>query len=501
MQPGVSGRSEIRCFTILYLCQKSRMKPFAFSLLCLLLIGSTPTALRAQHDQQYFPPEDSLVQQNLAKWSNARFGLLMHWGTYSQWGIVESWSLCPEDEDWCRRSGPWSGDYFRYREAYQKLQTTFNPQKFEATRWAKAAKEAGMRYVVFTTKHHDGFCMFNTAQTDYRVTSPDCPFSTDPRADITKEIFSAFRNEGFMIGAYFSKPDWHHPDYWDPYFPPYDRNPNYDLKKHPEKWARFKSFTFEQIHELMTAYGKIDILWLDGGWVQPMTATSPRWGKAPVHQDLDMPELAKMARSCQPGLIVVDRAVEGPQQNYLTPEQSLPDALLPYPWETCMTMATSWSYVENDRYKSTREILHVLCKIISRGGNFLLNIAPSPDGEWAPEAYDRLREIGAWMNVNGEAVHGSSPLFNSSNPDLAYVRGKNGSRYVFILEKENAPGLPAHVFCEGGPLEPSSQLCLLGCNQRLRWENHEQGFRVFFPPRLRSRAPGKYVFVIRIATE
>ena len=363
-----------------------------------------------EHEQTYFPPSDPLVQAKLETWQDFKFGLLMHWGTYSQLGVVESWSICPEDEDWCIRRGPYKNDYFGYVKNYEQLQTTFNPVQFQPEKWAKAAKNAGMKYMVFTTKHHDGFCMFDSKYTDYTVANEKCPYATNPNANIALKVFEAFRKEGLWTGAYFSKPDWSNDDYWDPTFPPYDRNPNYDLTKKPKKWDAFVQFTHHQIMELMKDYGKIDLLWLDGGWVQPMTATSPRWGYKPVNQDIKMDSLVMEARKLQPGLIVVDRAVEGANQNYLTPEQQIPTKPLPYPWESCMTMANSWSYVPNDQYKSTAKILENLCLIVSRGGNYLLNIAPNAQGEWDPIAYQRLEEIGAWMNINGPAIYGTHPV-------------------------------------------------------------------------------------------
>ncbi len=378
-------------------------------LLC--LVGFLGFYSAAQHHEQtYFPPTDSLVIRKLASWQEYKFGLLMHWGAYSQWGVVESWSICPEDEDWCTRRGPYAANYFEYLKAYENLQTTFQPTQFDPSRWAKAAKNAGMKYMVFTTKHHDGFCMFDSKLTNYTVSNSNCPNSKSAHPDLTRPIFDAFRAEGLWVGAYFSKPDWHHSDYWDPKFPPYDRNPNYDLQKKPAKWESFVQFTQGQIMELMQNYGPIDILWLDGGWVQPYTETSPKWGYKPVDQNIHMDELAAKARTVQPGLIVVDRAVEGPNQNYLTPEQSIPDKPLPYPWETCMTMANSWSYVPNDTYKSTAMLLKNLCFIVSRGGNFLLNIAPDPQGRWDSTAYVRLEEIGAWMKINGAAIYNSKPV-------------------------------------------------------------------------------------------
>jgi alpha-L-fucosidase len=376
-----------------------------------LILSSLLWTVQAQeHEQKYFPPTDPLVQAKLDTWQDFKFGLLMHWGTYSQLGVVESWSICPEDEDWCIRRGPYKNDYFGYVKNYENLQTTFNPVQFQPEKWAKAAKDAGMKYMVFTTKHHDGFCMFDSQFTDYTVANEKCPYSTNPNANIALKVFDAFRKEGLWIGAYFSKPDWSSDDYWDPTFPPYDRNPNYDLTKKPKKWDRFVQFTHHQIMELMTYYGKIDLLWLDGGWVQPMTETSPRWGYKPVNQDIKMDSIVLEARTYQPGLIVVDRAVEGPNQNYLTPEQQIPAKPLPYPWESCMTMANSWSYVPNDQYKSTANILENLCLIVSRGGNYLLNIAPNAQGEWDPIAYQRLAEIGTWMKENGTAIYGTHPV-------------------------------------------------------------------------------------------
>jgi alpha-L-fucosidase len=365
----------------------------------LFVLAGALTGLHAQQHQMsksYQPPDDTLVQQKLAKWEDLKFGLFMHWGTYSQWGVVESWSICPEDEGWTQRRGPYGANYYDYKKAYENLQTTFNPTNFNPNKWVKAAKSAGMKYVVFTTKHHDGFSMFDTKQTDYKITSPKTPFSSNPKSNVTKEIFDAFRKENFMIGAYFSKPDWHTENYWWPYFPPKDRNVNYDPAKYPERWQKFKDFTYNQIQELMTGYGKVDILWLDGGWVRPKTTIDPSvdWQKSITYnQDIDMPKIAAMARTNQPGLIVVDRTVAGQYENYTTPEQQVPAEPLDHPWESCITMGNSWSYVPGDHYKSANEIVTLLVKIVSRGGNLLMNIGPGPDGDWDPVAYQRLQQI------------------------------------------------------------------------------------------------------------
>ncbi len=444
---------------------------------------------------------DPLVLAKLEWFQDQKFGLLMHWGTYCQWQIVESWSLCPEDEGWCERRGPHAPDYFAYRRAYEDLKTTFNPVRFDPASWADAARDAGMRYVVFTTKHHDGFCMFDTQETDYKVTAPDCPFSANPNRDITGAIFSAFRSRGFGVGAYFSKPDWHHPDYWWPYFPPFDRNPNYDLTKQPAKWESFKRFTRNQIRELMSGYGPVDILWLDGGWVQPMTATSPRWGKTPCNQDIDMPAIAAMARSLQPGLIIVDRAVEGRYQNYRTPEHQVPDSTLNYIWETCMPMATSWSYVSTDTYRSPHELIRLLVDIVAKGGNLLLNIGPSPEGEFAPAALDRLRELGVWMKVNGSAIYRTRAVKPYKEGKLCYTRLPDGTIHAIYLADEGETQPPERVTIPSFRPRPGSAVTMLGVEAPMEWGPAGRGFVIRVPEAARAHPPCAHAWAWRFQPE
>ncbi len=408
---------------------------------------------------KYTVPADAKVREKLADWKKIKFGLLMHWGTYSQWGVVESWSICPEDEGWTQRRGPYSADWYTYLKAYENLQTTFNPVKFNPERWAAAAKDAGMKYVVFTTKHHDGFCMFDSKETDYKITGSQSPFANNPKANVAKEVFSAFRNQGFMTGAYFSKPDWNTKDYWWRYFPPKDRNVSYDPKKYPQRWEDFKTFTYNQIQELMTGYGTMDILWLDGGWVRPKSSidTTVEWQRTITHnQDIDMPKIAAMARTHQPGLLVVDRTVHGEYENYVTPEQQVPATYLPYPWESCITLGNSWSYVPGDEYKSSRKVIHMLTDIISKNGNLLLNVGPGPDGEWDSLAYKRLEAIGKWMKTNGEAVYESEADPNLPRQGKWAFTRKGTTVYAIyqvaeneIVENSLSVNLPAGVNVKG----------------------------------------------------
>ena len=465
----------------------------------------------AQHDdERYVAETDPAVLAKLAHWQDIKFGLLMHWGPYSQWGVVESWSICAEDEGWCKRS---LEDYVEYKRRYEGLQRTFNPVAFDPARWARAARDAGMRYVVFTTKHHDGFSMFDTKYTDYKVTSPATPFHASPKANVAKAIFEAFRAEGFLVGAYFSKPDWHSGDYWWPNFATPDRNVNYDPARYPERWASFVEFTHNQVMELMTDYGRMDILWLDGGWVKRRSKEEIERGYAErlrespsgfiksrsVNQDIRMDDLVAKARAKQPGLIVVDRAVYGKNQNYLTPENRVPETPLPYPWESCIISGGGWSFTPNAKYMSGREGVHLLVDIVAKGGNLLLNVAPGPDGTWQQGAYDLLADIGAWLKVNGEAIYGSRPAAPHADGRLRLTRGKDGSAYFVYLADEKAPAMPAEIRVSSGRPADGARVTLLGSPAALSWRPDGAGFVVTLPEPLRASAPAQYAWTIKVS--
>jgi len=465
-----------------------------FTFICISVNAQEHTA-----SLKYTVPADKLVQAKLSQWGKIKFGLLMHWGTYSQWGVVESWSLCPEDEGWTVRKGPYAKDWFSYKQAYENLQTTFNPVKFNPEKWALAAKNAGMKYVVFTTKHHDGFNMFDTKQSDYKITGTKSPFANNPKANVAKEIFNAFRDQGFMTGAYFSKPDWNTPDYWWKYFPPKDRNVSYDPKKYPEKWESFKKFTYNQIEELMSDYGKIDILWLDGGWVRPFSSvdTSVEWQRTITHnQDIDMANIARMARTHQPGLLVVDRTVHGEFENYVTPEQQVPATYLPYPWESCMTLGNSWSYVPNDEYKSSRKVIHLLTEIVSKNGNLLLNIGPAPDGEWDPNASARLEDIGQWMQVNGEAIYDAE-----ADPTLPgqgkWVFTKKQDCIYAIYQLAAKEAISEIYKLNINTASPIKKIQILGTDQKIIFKQTSTNLSIFTPVKKLNANTEALVFKIQ----
>lgn len=473
----------------------------ASKFLVLLLFVSQLTYSQ-EGEERYVPETDPLVLNKLEQWQDMKFGLLMHWGPYSQWGIVESWSICAEDEGWCRRKDP---DYTRYKRDYENLQTTFNPVGFDPAKWAKAAKSAGMRYVVFTTKHHDGFCMFDTKLTDYRITNNKTPFHSDPRANITKEIFNAFREENMWVGAYFSKPDWHTGFYWWPNFATPDRNVNYSIKAYPDRWEAFVKYTHGQIMELLEGdYGKVDILWLDGGWVQKQTdeqilkyITSKDYKFTRIqNQDIRMDELVARARQKQPGLIVVDRAVYGKNQNYLTPENRVPEKALPYPWESCIIAGGGWSWVPDAKYMSGKEAIQMLVDIVVKGGNLLLNIAPGPQGQWHDEAYKLLEDIGRWMKVNSEAVYGTRALAPYKEGKVCISKKGDNTIYIYYMADEGEI-MPSSVGMTTFSLPAGAKVEMLGRKGSLKWQKNGNGFIVSIPEPVRKSPASRYVWVMK----
>ena len=321
-------------------------------------------------------------------WRQARLGMFIHWGLYAV--PAGEWNGETRHAEWIRHTAQIP------LQTYEKFADRFNPEKFDADEWVRLAKEAGMKYIVITTKHHDGFCLFDSKYTDFDI------MSTPFKRDIMKEIADACHKQGMRLGWYYSIMDWRHPDYlprraWEK-----------DRSAEGADFDRYVQYMKNQLRELLTHYGDVDILWFDGEW-------ESTWNRE-YGRDLYM-----YVRSLQPDIIVNNRVGAGRSGmegftkgdeyagDFGTPEQHIPATGLPgVDWETCMTMNNHWGYNRNDHdWKSATDLLRKLADIASKGGNFLLNVGPTAEGLIPQPSVERLQAMGRWMKVNGEAIYGA----------------------------------------------------------------------------------------------
>jgi alpha-L-fucosidase len=322
-------------------------------------------------------------------WREARFGMFLHWGLYAI--PAGEWNGGTGHAEWIRTTAQIP------LAEYDNFVQEFNPVNFNADEWAAIARNAGMRYIVITTKHHDGFCLFDSAETDFDI------MATPFQRDIMKELADATRAQGLRMGWYHSIMDWHHPDYL------HRRDWETTRSTDGADFDRFVEYLQVQVEELLTNYGPIDIMWFDGEWEDTWT-----------HEHGI--ELYDHVREISPDTIINNRVDKGRagiagltvddsfRGDFGTPEQEIPPTGLPgVDWETCMTMNDHWGYnALDDNWKSTTTLIRTLVDVSSKGGNFLLNVGPKADGTFPEEAITRLRDIGAWMDVNGESIYGTS---------------------------------------------------------------------------------------------
>ena len=450
------------------------MKQFKLMMLGLALSAGFTTQTQAQEAQSfvhqqsntedYVWPTDPQVLTKLKHWQDQKFGVLMHWGLYSVPGIVESWSIC--SEDWIVRER--KPTYEEDKAWYWSQKDSLNPVNFDPSKWADVMKKAGMKYMIFTTKHHDGFCMFDTKYTDFSIAHG--PFGKDPRHNIAKEVFNAYRNKGFMIGCYFSKPDWHCKWFWNPYYATPNRRINYKKQQHPDWWQNYRKFTQNQLNELTTDYGNIDILWLDGGWI--------------TGDEIGLDTILVDARKRNPGMISVDRTIRGKNENYQTPEQGIPAKQLDIPWESCITLSHAWGWTPNAKFKSPNKVIGILSEIVAKGGCLALGVGPKADGTLQPEVVNTLLKIGSWLNKNGQAIYSTVNAAHYNDGKVWFTADKNGKTLYAIYALEDGEKTPKTITWTEN--KPKGKLVLLQNGKSVKYTVKGNQVTVTLPSGLKN---------------
>ena len=408
----------------------------------------------------------------------AKFGMFIHWGPYSLASVEASWPIMVPK--------PWNISEAEYRELYKR----FNPTKFDPYAFVDLARSAGQEYMVFTTKHHDGFCMFDTSYTDYKITN------TPYGKDIVGQLSAACKDRGMPLGFYYSPPDMHHPAFRDT-----SKLAAENWKGEPTRpeWPLYLDYMQLQLTELLTKYGPAALIWFDGLNQQ---------------QKYDGLRFLELIHQLQPATLVNDRL--GVPGDYQTPEQFIPNGIptkdvrfnaidtsiqqklkptVPKPedfqlWETCMTINNTWAYNLHDReFKSAQFLIRGLVEVASRGGNFLLNVGPQPDGVIQPEFQERLRAIGDWLSVNGESIYGTTygPVQGMAS---ARTTAKDKKVFVHVFDWPTSAldvaGLEAKVISAR----------LLGTGQPLNFRQSEAKLQIDLPP----QAPDANVSTIAVNT-
>ncbi len=366
-----------------------------------------------------------------AWFTHDRFGMFIHFGLYSM----------PARHEWIK------GEEKISEEHYDKYFKYFNPDLFDAAQWAKKAKKAGMRYAVFTTKHHEGFCLFDSEYTDYKSVN------TPAKRDFVREFVEAFRAEGIRVGLYYSLLDWHHPDYQIDLFHPLRTSPDAQEQNKTRDMKKYKEYVFNQVREILTNYGKIDILWFDftypslesirNEYNEIFIKDYKDWMPWTDRETWDSEELIKMIRDINPDIIINDRL--GIPQDVTTPEQSIPAAWPLYKgtqekavWEACHTFSGSWGYNRDEMsWKTPEALIRVLVDCVSKGGNLIMNVGPTSRGVFDERADRALCEYEKWMKYNSCSIYGctmAEPEF-SAPVGTILTQSEDGKRlYIHLIQ-------------------------------------------------------------------
>ena len=434
-------------------------------------------ALEPTPDPGYRYPTDPAVAENLERWRDAKVGVIIHWGIYTSIRQGGSWSLHRQHLGaFTDPPADWSGTDAQHHTWYNDQARGMCGRDFDAADWARVCADAGMRYCVFTTKHHDGFAMYDTEYSNFKSTAEDAGLGRD----IVREVPDAFRAEGLDMGLYFSKADWNHPGYWDRSRPIENRLHNFDIDAHPRKWASFVEYTQAQLEELLANYGDVNVLWLDAGWVHE-----------PV-EPIGMDQIAARARELQPGILVVDREVHGCYEDYRTPEQEIPDGVLDYPWESCITLTRTWCCEQpNDPAKPLHRVLSDLVAIVGRGGNYLIGIGPDETGAMSQPARERLAQLGQWLRVNGEGIYGTRPWAGAegvagSDGWVWTATARDGHFYLLGARDDEADATSGRVRC---PVALAAARVVGGGSASVAEDAHDVVF---------TGAPGPHAVVLEV---
>ena len=439
-----------------------------------------------QQAKAYTYPESQILRNKLEWFRDQKFGLMIHWGLYNQLGIKESWPLV--DRPWTKWQFKPGISNREVKEMYAQLHRGFLPLRFDPDEWADIAYNAGFRYLCFTTKHHDGFCLWDTKTTDYKVTGSEVPYRNNKNADITKVLFDAFRKKGMGISLYYSRADFACPYYWEEGYAMKDgaeRVPSYAPSKKPDKWKKFQEFVFAQLKELVSGYGKIDALWYDGGC---------------NGVELGLPEMTAELRKIQPDMLGVLRGGAGICEDIITPELVFPDSYIDAPWEVCTVMSkpntekalpkgvvchTSFGYTYDIDYMSAKEIVHMLLDVVAKGGNLALNLAPQPDGRLPGRAVEELYVLSDWMKIFSSAIHGTREAAPYRTKKFAYTRSKTSDKInVFYLYDENEETAEEYTI----PFNDKAKKVIdMRTNTELKFIENADGLRVIMPPSIVGR--------------
>jgi len=470
-------------------------KSLICTILCLVFIScSSPS-------KQLKSTDTTQQDERMEWWRDAKFGMFIHWGVYSIPAGEWNGKIYPGISEWIMSHASIS------IKDYETLPPKFNPVKFDAEEWVTLARNAGMKYLVITSKHHDGFSMFDSKVSDYDIVD-----STPYGRDVLKALSEECEKQGIRFCTYYSILDWHHPsqepsdaelseddeDNW----PIYGMN-----QMKPGRKEEYRQYMKAQLSEIINQYDP-GVLWFDGGWVD--------WWN---HQDGR--DLQKYIRTIKPDIIHNNRIgiEEDLNEDYGTPEQHIPPGGLDYDWETCMTMNDSWGYKRSDsNWKPAKVLIFNLIDIAGKGGNFLLNVGPTEEGLIPEPSIQRLKEMGKWMKVNGEAIYRTKPWIKRKEgpTDISFINSYE-SDYEDFVESEytcqdivfTSKGHTLYAICLAWPSEKVvitslgeeemqdlkiSEVSMLGSDEDLEWKLSEEGLVISAP----DEKPCDYAYTFKI---